>query len=187
VFSITRLLDDFFKVDAAELSFELFDGSMSDRVRRLSFERGDSAAVLLAITDVDRMVLVNQFKFPTFGKGPGWILETVAGVIDQGEDPADCAAREAAEETGYVVRHIEPISTFYVSPGGSSERIFLYYAEALTTDRLSEGGGLASEHEDVQVVQLSPAEVFEMLDAGEIHDAKTIIAIQWLRQRSKAA
>ena len=139
---LSRIFDDFFAIDEAWLSFERTDGTMSPVVRRLSFERGDSVAALLFDREEQAIVLVRQFRFPTHGKGPGWILEAVAGIVDEGESPEEAIRREVLEETGYRVDQLEHISTFYVSPGGSSERIGLYYAEVGRQDHVGEGHGV---------------------------------------------
>jgi len=177
-----RLLDGFFKVDEAELRFERFDGTMSPTVRRLCLERGDSAAAILLDRERKKVILVSQFKYPTYEKGSGWLVETVAGAIDAHEEPAEAMKREIQEETGYAPTALEHISTFYVTPGGSSERIFLYYAEVNAGSRES-GGGLEAEHEDIEVLEFAPEELFTKLEQGEIVDAKTIIGIMWLRRR----
>jgi nudix-type nucleoside diphosphatase (YffH/AdpP family) len=177
------ILDDFFKVEEAYLRYEQFDGSLSTVVRRLSFERGDSAAVLLYSPKMQRILLVNQFKYPTYAKGPGWITETAAGMIANNESPEDTARREVEEEMGYRVVKLEHISTFYVSPGGSSERIVLYYAEVDRVDKTKEGGGLLSEGENITTVQLSLNEALEQIRNGQIADAKTIVGILWLQTR----
>ena len=78
---------------------------------------------------------------------------------------------------------LEHISTFYVTPGGSSERIFLYYGEIEAGSRKSSSGGQKVEHEDIEVLDFSPEELFTKLEQGEIDDAKTIIGIMWLRHR----
>lgn len=178
-----RLLDDFFKVEEVHLRYERFDGRMSPVVRRLNFERGDSAAVMIFNPRSQRLILANQFKYPTYEKGPGWITETVAGMIDQNESPESAARREVEEETGYKVETLEPISTFYVSPGGSSERIFLYYAEVDETHKIAAGGGMAKEKEDIIPVELPLMDALQQIRTGEIADAKTIIGILWLYHR----
>ena len=177
-----RILDDFFKVDEGYLRYERFDGTMSPVVRRLNFERGDSVAALIYKPITKRIVLVNQFKYPTYKKGPGWITETMAEMIDEGEDPQTAVRREILEETGYDLRTLEHISTFYLSPGGSSERIVLYYAE-VDDRKITEGGGIAAEGEDILNVELSIEDALKQINSGEIADAKTIIAILWLRNR----
>ena len=178
-----RLLDDFFKVDEAELSFERFDGSMTPPVRRLVFERGDSVAAVVFDRDAERLLLTEQFRFPAFEKGPGWLIELIAGMIDRGEQPEASIRREIEEELGYRADHIEHIATFYVSPGGSSERIWVYYADVGAAGRVSAGGGLPGEHEDIRVVSISPEEARAALKDGKIADAKTIIGLQWFLAR----
>src|SRR5262245_42366553 len=115
--SKNRILDDFFKVDEAQVSYERFDGCMSPVVRRLSFERGDFVAALIFNPKKQCIILVNQFKYPTYEKGPGWITETVAGMVDKDESPDMAIRREVLEETGYKIDKLEHISTFYLSPG----------------------------------------------------------------------
>ena len=137
------VFDDKFKVLETRLQFEKFDGQMSEPVRRLTFERGDAAAALLWHRDRQRLFLVEQFRHATFKKGPGWLVETVAGMVKPGEDPEAAMRREILEETGYQVRELEYIAAFYLSPGGSSERIFLYYAEVAENDLVEAGGGAA--------------------------------------------
>lgn len=178
----SRVLDDFFKVEEVYLRYERFDGTMSPVVRLLSFERGDSVAALIFKPVTRRIVLVNQFKYPTYRKGPGWITETMAGMIDKNETPESAVRREIFEETGYNPISLERISTFYLSPGGSSERIILYYAE-VDDKKITEGGGLPAENEDILNVELSLEDALGQIDSGEIADAKTIIAILWLRNR----
>lgn len=176
-----RVFDDFLKIDEAIVRFERFDGTMSPPVRRLNLERGDSVAAIILNRTTRRVTLVNQFRFPTYEKGPGWMLEVVAGIVDGHEAPESAVRREILEETGYRVSSLAPISTFYLSPGGSSERITLYCAEVDDFERVAGGGGVASEVEDVDVLELSYQEAWEALDSGKIVDAKTIIALNWLR------
>jgi ADP-ribose pyrophosphatase len=175
-----RVFDGFFKLEEAEISYEQFNGRMSRPVRRLSLERGDSVAAIIYNRDSRKTFFVNQFKYPTFEKGPGWIMETVAGMIDEGETPQSALRREVLEETGYTVEAFEHIGSFYVSPGGSSERIILYYAEVSGQSIAGPGGGLESEGEDIETVELSLDELERLLESNSVQDAKTIVAIQWL-------
>ena len=182
-----RLLDAFFKVDEAVLRHERRDGSLSPELSRLNLERGDGVAALLHQTDEDYVVLVRQFRYPTWLRdGPGWILEIVAGMLEESEDPQEAMRREIREETGYRVAALESVSSFYLTPGGSSERIHLFYAAVSSADRLDQGGGMAEENEDIEIVTMPVAEAFAAVDRGDIIDAKTLIALMWLRGRRQA-
>lgn len=178
------LLDDFFKVEEAYLRFEQFDGEMSRKIRRLSLERGDSVAILIYNTTIEKIILIDQFRYPTYRNGHGWIIETIAGMGGHQEPPEDTARRETLEETGLNINTFEHIATFYPSPGGSSERIFLYYSEVSGDQaKYTKTGGLLHEGEDIKVVELSPGEALAKVRSGEIMDAKTVIGIYWLENR----
>ncbi|MBV9689741.1 MAG: NUDIX hydrolase [Ktedonobacteraceae bacterium] len=180
------IFNDFFKIQEVILRFLRFDGQMSKPVRRLVFERGDAVAAIILNRHTQKVILINQFRYPTYEKGPGWIYEVVAGILETNEKPEEAMRREITEEIGYKCSDLTHIATFYVSPGGTSERIFLYYAEVSDADRVSAGGGLASENEDIQLIELSLLELWEALDTATIVDAKTIIAATWLRRRVEA-
>ncbi len=175
-----RVFDGFLKIDEAHLQVEQFDGTMSTTMRRLKLERGDAVAALIFHETWGEYLLVNQFRYPTYGKTDGWLTELVAGVVEEGESPETCMYREIEEEIGYAVKTLTHISTFFVSPGGSSERIFLYFARVTEQEKVNEGGGVAGEHEDIQLVRYTPPQLQQALQNGEIYDAKTIIAIQWM-------
>lgn len=181
------VLDDLFKVEEAFLRFERFDGTMSGTVRRLNLDRGNAVAMLVFNRDTQKLLLINQFRYPTYSSGPGWMIETIAGMIDEGESPEEAVRREAQEETGLNVQNVELIASFYPSPGGCSEKIHLFYVEiAGDTARYQKIGGLASENENILTVELSLAEVLEKVRTGEICDAKTILGIFWLQNRMQA-
>jgi nudix-type nucleoside diphosphatase (YffH/AdpP family) len=167
------------------------DGTMSSVQRRLVFERGDSVAVLLFNRDRRAVVLVEQFKAPALvarrrdhpTSTDGWLLETLAGMIDAGETPETAAIRETLEETGYRIREPEPVGRFFVSPGGTSERLFLYFAEVGDADRVGKGGGI--DDEDIKVLEIGLEQVFEWLARGLIEDPKLAIAAYWLQSRMR--
>ncbi len=178
------LLDDYFKVEEAYVSYEKFDGTMSRPVRRLDFVRGDAVAGILFNKQRQRVILVSQFRYATLSRGTGWTTEAVAGLVDPGETPEEALKREILEEAGYEVETLERISCFYPTPGVTSERIILYYAETRGDGPVAKGGGLAHENEDIQVLDLPLDEAFAQLDRGDIVDAKTIIGLMWLRERT---
>ncbi|UCF20103.1 MAG: NUDIX hydrolase [Gemmatimonadota bacterium] len=174
-----RVFKDVFAIDRAVLKFRKHDGSWSPPVRQLCFERGDSVAALLLNRDSGRLVLVNQFRYPTYEKGPGWLTEVVAGGLDEDEMPEDAIVREVYEETGYRVEKLRPVSTFYVSPGGTSERVVLFYGEVDGEAAAGSSFGTGAD-EDTRVVEIEISELWESFLAGTLQDAKTIIALLWL-------
>ena len=170
-----------FRINQARLRHERYDGTMSDEMTRLNLERGDSAAALLHNQADDTVIFTEQFRYPTHAKGPGWILEVAAGSVESGEDPMETMRRELVEEIGYQVEKLRFISKFYLSPGGTSERIWLYYASIKPTDRVGAGGGVSYEGEDIRTVVIPYQEALMKIETGDIVDAKTIIALQWLK------
>jgi ADP-ribose pyrophosphatase len=100
---------------------------------------------------------------------------------DLDPDPAVTMRREIEEEIGYTVETLRLLNKFYLSPGGSSERIFLYYTSVTPKNKTKKGGGLAHEGEDIRLVSLKVDDALRKMDSGEIVDAKTIIGLQWLR------
>ena len=178
------VLDDFFKVEEAFLQYEQFNGEMSGTVRRFSLERGNSVAVLVLNLDANKLNLVSQFRYPTYKKGPGWTIEAIAGMVDAGETPEEAARREVQEETGLYISTLEFVTSFYPSPGGSSEQIFLYYSEVSGEGAKHDiTGGLTSEGEDILFMEISLDDALEKIKSGEIMDAKTIIGLYWLKNR----
>lgn len=183
IISETREYDGFFKIDKAILRYEKFNGEMSNEITRLNFNRGDSVGILLFNESKNSIILVNQFRYPAYiNKGPGWILEIVAGMLDD-RDVISVAKSEVLEEAGYEIKDINFITKFYPSPGGSSEIIHLYWGHVY--EKTDQGGGKAFENEDIQVIELSLTDALKMIETGEICDAKTIIAIQWLDRKLK--
>ena len=178
------ILDDFFKIEEAYLRFEQFNGKMSPLVRRLNLERGDSGAVLILNHNTGKLIMVSQFRYPTYQNKHGWTLEAIAGMVDPGEKPEESVRRELEEEIGLRIDNLEYVSTFYPSPGGSSERIFLYYSEVSGEKaKYKKTGGLLGHGEDVKAIEIAVEDALAKIRTGEIVDAKTIIGIYWLENQ----
>ena len=176
-----RLLDTFFKVDRLTFSYERFDGTMSEPCSRLVLERGDAVAALLYDPERRKVITIKQFRAPVYGKGDGWIIEAVAGIIDEGESPQEALTRELAEETGYRAKTVEPICIFYPSPGGCSEKIYLYYAEVSAAAKLE---AQPEAGEDIQIVEFDLEDFLNSLRCGcAIQDSKLAMAGYWLMAR----
>ena len=178
------IFDDFFKVEEAYLRFEQFNGKMSPSIRRLNMERGNSVAILILNKDTNKLIMVTQFRYPTYKNGHGWTIEIIAGMVDPGETPEQTLRRELEEEIGLKIETFGQINTFYPSPGGSSEKIYLYYAEVSGEQaKYKATGGLLSHGEDVKAIEISLQDALAKIKSGAIVDAKTIIGIYWLENR----
>ncbi|HEY7343172.1 MAG TPA: NUDIX hydrolase [Ktedonobacterales bacterium] len=175
-----------FRLVEAHLRYERYDGSMSDELVRISFERGDSATAILHDPATDSVVLVEQFRYPTLKGGTGWILELPAGIVETNQNGGQelTIRRELLEETGYEAGPMTLLYTFYPSPGASSERLFLYYGTVQHAGRVGDGGGNHREGEDIKTVILSLDDALSQIASGAIVDAKTIIGLQWLKLKS---
>jgi len=184
-----------FRIERGRLRFRRFDGAMSEPITRITFERNDAVGVLLYDPHDDGVILVRQFRFPVFAALPpeqqadegarkAWLIEVIAGVQDPGYGVREVAHKEMLEESGYKLHGpLEHVMTFYVSPGGTSERVHLFYGELDHRARAEAGGGVLAEGEDTQVIFVPRAQALAMVASGEICDAKTIIALQNLELR----
>jgi nudix-type nucleoside diphosphatase (YffH/AdpP family) len=164
----------------AKLSRVTFDLTRRDgrteRLVREVYEYGDGAAVLPYDQARGTILLVRQFRAAAeLNGGEGFILEACAGLLD-GDDAETCARREAEEELGYRVRSVRKLATAYVAPGAVAERLTLFTARYSPADRLSNGGGLEGEGEDIEVVELPLDKAFGMIGRG-IVDMKTILLL----------
>ncbi len=131
-------------------------------------DHGAAVAVLPFDPQRRMALLVRQFRAPVFHVGgPPVLLEVVAGLLDE-DDPEDCARREAHEEVGLRLGGVERVATVWSSPGISTERMHLFIAPYGPSDRIAEGGGLAEEHEDIEVLEIPLRELLAMTEGGFI-------------------
>jgi ADP-ribose pyrophosphatase len=170
----------FFRLEQYTLKHTLFNGGWSQPITRELFRRGNCVAVLLYDPDRDEVVLIEQFRVgAVYEPQRAWLIEIVAGAIEDGETAEDVAYREAIEEAGCEIKELLEIQQFYTTPGGCSERITLFCGRV---DSTAVGGvhGLVEEDEDIRVSAVKFADVFQMLEDGLIESGIPIIAIQWL-------
>lgn len=173
------LYKKFFRADECFFSYPRYDGTMSPVISREVMERGNSAGILLYDPDKEKLVFVEQMRVSIFLAGDNpWMLECVAGMVDEGETPEQVVVREAEEEAGAAVSELEPIVEYFSSPGGVTEKIFLYCGR-VDADKVAKYAGLPSESEDIRVVVLSVGEAEKMLLDAKFNNALTIIAVQW--------
>ncbi|UPQ78394.1 GDP-mannose pyrophosphatase NudK [Flavobacterium azooxidireducens] len=146
--------------------------------RREVYDRGNGAAILLYNKAKQTVILTRQFRLPTFlnGNESGMMIEVCAGLLDE-KNPEDCIKRETEEETGYRIQEVKKVFEAYMSPGAVTEILYFFTAEYQPEMKVSEGGGLASEHEYIEVMELNFNQAMEMVYNGEIKDAKTIMLL----------
>lgn len=171
----------YFRVDRYRLRHRLFAGGFGPEIRREVFERGHAAAVLPYDPVRDEVVLIEQFRAGPYAKGADpWLIEVVAGIIDEGETAEEVALREAIEEAGCkLVPPLRLIFNCFPTPGASSEHVDLFIGRC---ESAGLGGihGLAEEGEDIRVIVLPFGDAIALLDQGKIRNAVTIMALQWL-------
>lgn len=166
----------------AVAAFRLADGRI---MRREVLEHGRAAAVLAYDPERRTALLVRQFRAPVFlASGETLILEAIAGMIDDG-DATETARREAREEAGLQLSDLELVVGAWPSPGVMTERVALFLAPYRAGDRISAGGGLAEEHEDIEVVEMPLRDLTTLADQGKLTDMKTLALLQTLRLRRR--
>jgi ADP-ribose pyrophosphatase len=174
------LYEGFFKLNRYHFTHSLFEGGQSDIVKREVFERGHAVAVLPYDPIRDEFVLLEQFRFPALETNEQpWLIEVVAGIIEEGEDLEDVCHREAEEEAGLTLTHLSKINSYLASPGACTERIHVYLAQ-VDANTASGIHGLDSEAEDIKVLRVPYLTAVEWLENGKIDNSTAIIAIQWL-------
>lgn len=155
------------------------DGTVQ-RLEREAYDHGSAAAILLYDPDRKTVLLVRQFRFAVMLNGDDAdMLEVCAGMLD-GDDPQTCAIREATEESGHAPSDLRHVCDVYVSPGSVTEKVSLFIGHYHAGTRQHQGGGLAHEGEDIEVVELPLAEALAMISDGRIMDAKTVLLLQHL-------
>jgi GDP-mannose pyrophosphatase NudK len=167
-----------------KVTYELNGESQTREV----YERGNAATILLYNNEKGTVLLTRQFRLPSFlnGNKNGMLIEACAGLLDD-DDPETCARREAEEETGYRLREVKKIYEAYSSPGGITEILHFFVAPYKDEYKVSAGGGLQEEQEKIEILELPFSRAINMIETGEIKDAKTIILIQYVAMRNLIA
>ena len=179
-----RAYKGFFALDKLTLRHRKFGGGWSELITRELFERGDAVGVLPWDVVNDQLIMIEQFRPGAIrGSDSPWMLELVAGVVEPGENDAEVCHREAEEEAGCELDRLEPIATFYPSSGACSEQIRLFIGRVASA-RVGEILGLDEEHEDILVHAIPRQEAIALLDANQINNGHTLIALQWLARHA---
>ncbi|MEX0751802.1 MAG: NUDIX domain-containing protein [Xanthobacteraceae bacterium] len=162
------------------VSVRLPSGQM---VRREIEDHGAAVAVLAYDPERKTAILVEQFRAPVFFcRQQETTLEAIAGIQEE-VDAAAAARREALEEAGLRLNTLEHVATTWTMPGISTEQMTLYLATYEPADRIKEGGGVATEHENTSIVEIELAKLGELMQAGQLTDMKTLVLVQALKLR----
>ena len=175
------LSDNWYTLKKVTYKYLTKDGVIETQSRE-AYDRGNGAAILLYNVEKQTVILTRQFRLPTYinGNKSGMMVEVCAGMLDA-DNPEDCIRRETEEETGYRITDIQKVFEVYMSPGAVTEILYLFTAAYEPEMKVSAGGGLASEQENIEVLEMTIDTALNMMKNGEIKDAKTIMLLQHVK------
>jgi GDP-mannose pyrophosphatase NudK len=178
------LSDNWYTLKKVTFNIQKKNGSTETQSRE-AYDRGNGAVILLYNKVSNTVILTRQFRLPTYinGNPTGMLIEACAGLLDN-DNPEECIKRETEEETGYKISKVEKIFEAYMSPGSVTEILHFFVAEYSKEMKITNGGGLEDEGEDIEVLELAFNEALSMIDSGEIKDAKTIMLLQYIRLKN---
>lgn len=178
----TELLsDNWYTLNKITYEYQKKGGHLETQSREV-YDRGNGATILLYNTALKKIILTKQFRLPTYvnGNESGMLIEACAGLLDK-DNAEDCIRKETEEETGYKVSKVKKIFESYMSPGSVTEILHFFVAEYDKEMKVSDGGGLAHEQENIEVLEFDFNEAFNMIYTGEIKDGKTIMLLQYAK------
>lgn len=160
-----------------------FKNGQWKRLSRESYNRGDGTSILLYNKNKQTVILTKQFRMPAYEntKDDGMSIEVCAGALDKNEIPETCIIREVEEEVGIKIKQANKVMEAYMSPGAVTEKMYCFVAEYTDEMRISNGGGQASEDEEIEVLELKFEKALQMIQSFEIKDAKTIMLLQYAK------
>jgi len=175
------LSDNWYSLQKITFDYLKDDGTWETQARE-SYDRGNGAAVLLYNSTKKTVVLTRQFRIPTFlnGNADGMMIEVCAGILEE-DNPEDCIKKEILEETGYKITKVTKVFESYMSPGSVTEILHFFIGAYEDHMKISAGGGVSEETENIEVVEYTFEKAYEMLLSGEIRDAKTIMLLQYAK------
>ena len=175
------LSDNWYVLNKVTYDYQKNNGAWESQVRE-AYDRGNGATILLYNQDSKTVILTRQFRLPTYlnGNEDGLLIEACAGLLDK-DNPEDCIRKETEEETGYRIGKVTKIFESYMSPGSVTEILYFFIAEYDQAMKVSEGGGLMEEQENIEVLEIKFEEAYNMIHTGTIKDAKTIMLLQYAK------
>jgi len=176
----TTLSKEWARLDRIDYDYQFKNGEWK-RLSRECYNRGDGAAILLYNPEKGTVILTKQFRMPIYdtNKKEAMSIEVCAGAIDNNDSPLETIIRETEEEVGYKINDAKQILTAYTSPGALTEKMYLFIASYNDAMKVNKGGGLESEDEEIEVLELTFSKALEMINSSEIVDAKTIMLLQY--------
>lgn len=179
-----ELSSNWYTLNKYTYDFQLNDGTWVQQ-KREAYDRGNGAAILLYNKEHKTIILTKQFRMPTFvnGNEDGFMIEVCAGLLDN-DNAEDCIKKETEEETGYRISKVEKVLEAYSSPGSVTEILHLFIAEYSAKMKVSEGGGVEAESEDIEVLEIPYNEALDMVAKGIIKDMKSIVLLQYAQINS---
>lgn len=173
------LSDNWYTLYKVTYDYQKLDGTLETQSRE-AYDRGNGATILLYNKEQKTIILTRQFRLPTYlnGNDDGMLIEACAGLLDK-DNAEDCIKKETEEETGYKVSKVKKIFEAYMSPGSVTEIVYFFVAEYTKDMQVGEGGGLAHEQENIEVLEMTLATAVDKINTGEIKDGKTIMLIQY--------
>jgi GDP-mannose pyrophosphatase NudK len=173
------LSDNWYTLKKITYEAKQANGSLITQSRE-AYDRGNGATILLYNRDTQTVILTRQFRMPTYinGNNDGLLIETCAGLLDK-DNAEDCIKRETEEETGFKISKVTKVFEAYMSPGSVTEILYFFVAEYSHAMKISEGGGVAEENENIEVLELDFANALNMIKTGQIKDGKTIMLLQY--------
>lgn len=180
------LSDNWYVLRRVDFEQRMPDGSWIQQQRE-AYDRGNGATILLVDWERETVILTRQFRLPAYvnGSPDGMLIEAAAGLLDD-DDALTAIVRETEEEAGYRIRDARQLFDLYMSPGSVTERVVFFAAEYTPADRVSDGGGVEAEGEDIGVLELGLDEALAMMADGRISDGKTVILLQWAAAERRA-
>ncbi len=182
IISTEVLSNNFFPLKKVIYEFEKQDGT-TEEISREVYLSLNGAAVLLYNIEKSTIILTKQFRLPTYlnKNKTGMLLEACAGIVEENENPQEAIIREIEEETGYRVKEVKKVFEMYMTPGSVAEMVYFFVAEYTPQQKISDGGGLENENEDIEVIELTFEEAYGKIQSGEIKDAKTALLLQYAK------
>ena len=181
ILDTTILSKNWYVLKKITYEFRNEEGSLEKQTREV-YDRGNGATILLYNKEQKTVILTRQFRMPTFvnGNASGFLIEACAGLLDR-DNPEDCIRRETEEETGYKIEKVQKVFEAFMSPGSVTEILHFFIAEYSKSMKVHEGGGIAAEQENIEVLEISLDLAMAMIRSGEIKDAKTIMLLQYVK------